>query len=57
MAYKFIYYIHFVGGDTLTFMSVVDMDFHDFKPTAIAFDDMYINMANVTYIQKKEIKE
>lgn len=57
MADRYIYYVHFIGGEKLTFTSVVDMNFHDFKPTAIVFDDIYINLANVTCIEKKEIKE
>ena len=57
MADKFIYYIHFVDGTKLSFTTDTDMDFHNFKPTGIAFDDIYINLANITYIEKKEVKD
>lgn len=49
------YTIRGVDGNTLTFETTENIDFHTLANTAIAFEDMYINMANVVYIQKKKI--
>ena len=55
MTYK--YSIRCIDGNTITFEIDEDIDFHTLSNTAIAFDDMYINMANVIYIQKQIITE
>ena len=53
MTYK--YTIRGIDGSVLTFETTTNIDFHTLSNTAIAFEDMYINMANVIYIQKQII--
>lgn len=52
---KFKYDIYFVGGTHIDFTTDVDMDFHKISPTAIAYDELYINMANVTFMKKQTL--
>lgn len=52
---KFKYDIYFVGGTHIDFTTGVDMDFHKISPTAIAYDELYINMANVTFMKKNKL--
>ena len=49
---KYKYTFKFIDGTTLTFETTTNIDFHTIANTAIAFNDVYINMANVIYIQK-----
>lgn len=53
MTYKYTF--KFVDGNSLTFETKENIDFHTLANTAISFNDMYINMANVIYIQKQII--
>lgn len=53
MIYK--YTVKSIDGSTMTFETTTDIDFHTLSNTAIAFADIYINMANVVYIQKQII--
>ncbi len=53
MTYK--YTIKCIDGTTMTFETTENIDFHTLTNTAIAFNDMYINMANVISIQKQKI--
>lgn len=53
MTYK--YTIKCIDGTTMTFETTENIDFHTLANTAIAFNDMYINMANVISIQKQKI--
>jgi len=56
MTYK--YTIRGIDGTTMTFEITENIDFHKFtNTTAIAFNDMYINMANIIYIQKQIISQ
>ena len=52
---RFKYDIYFVGGTHIDFTTEVDMDFHKISPTAIAYDELYINMANVTFMKKQTL--
>ena len=51
---KFKYDVYFTSDTHIDFTTEVDMNFHDLKNTAIAYDELYINMANVTFIKKKK---
>lgn len=51
---KYFYEIGFVDGKTLTFETETNIDFHDMKPTAVCFNDLFINLANVTFFRKFE---
>lgn len=53
MTYK--YTVKCIDGSIMVFESNTNIDFHKIANTAIAFDDMYINMANVISIQKEKI--
>lgn len=55
MTYK--YSVRCIDGTTMTFETSENIDFHTLANTAIAFEDMYINMANVIYIQKQIIQK
>lgn len=55
MTYK--YTIKCVDGSTMTFETTINIDLHTLSNTAIAFNDMYINMANIIYIQKQIISK
>lgn len=52
---KYKYDIYFVGDTHIDFTTDVDMDFHKITPTAIAYNELYINMANVTFMKKKPL--
>lgn len=52
---KYKYSVRFIDGTTMTFETTTNIDFHKLSNTAISFADVYINMANVTYIQKQII--
>lgn len=52
MTYK--YTIKCIDGTTMIFETTENIDFHTLSNTAIAFNDMYINMANIIYIQKEK---
>lgn len=54
---KYKYSVRYIDGNTMTFETVENIDFHTISITAIAFNDMYINMANVIYIQKQIISK
>ena len=54
---KYEYSIRCIGGTTMTFETDENIDFHTLSNTVIAFENMYINMANVIYIQKRIIPE
>ena len=49
---KYKYSFAFVDGKVLTFETTQNIDFHIIRNTAITFDDVYINMSNVEFIQK-----
>lgn len=51
---KYFYEIGFVDGKTLTFETETNIDFHDMKLTAVCFNDLFINLANVTFFRKFE---
>jgi hypothetical protein len=51
---KYHYDFCFVDKSHLTFNTDEDINFHAISNTAIAFPEIYINMANVKYIMKKE---
>ena len=51
MTYK--YTVKCIDGSTMTFETTTNIDLHTLSNTSIAFNDMYINMANVIYIQKE----
>lgn len=53
MTYK--YTIKCVDGTTMTFETTENIDLHKLANTAIAFNDMYINIANIIYIQKEKM--
>ena len=53
MTYK--YTIRGIDGSVLTFETTTNIELHKLTSTAIAFNDMYINMTNVVYIQKQII--
>ena len=53
MTYK--YTIRCIDGSVMVFETTTNIDFHKVANTAIAFEDMYINMANIIYIQKQII--
>ena len=55
MTYK--YTIKCIDGTTMIFETTENIDFHTLANTAIAFNDMYINMANVISIQKQMIQK
>jgi len=54
---KYKYSVKYNDGSTGIFTTDEDIDFHTLHNTAIAFEDMYINMANVIYIQKQIISD
>lgn len=54
MKYKYLFV--FADGKTVTFEAMENIDFHKISNTAIAFNDIYINMSNVDFI-KKEIAD
>lgn len=54
---KYKYSVKYINGTTMTFEITENIDLHKLTNTAIAFDDIYINMANVIYIQKQIIPE
>lgn len=51
---KYKYSVGCIDGSVMTFETTTNIDLHKLANTAIAiaFEDMYINMANVIYIQK-----
>lgn len=51
------YYFKCVDGNTIDFTTPTDIDFHKISNTAIAFNDLYINLANVICIRKEVVKE
>ena len=53
MTYK--YTVKCIDGSVMTFETTTNIDLHKLVNTAIAFEDMYINMANVISIQKEKI--
>lgn len=50
MTYKYTF--RCIDGSVMTFETTTNINLHKLANTAIVFDDMYINMANVVYIQK-----
>lgn len=54
---KYKYFVRGIDGSVMTFETTTNIDLHKFTNTAIAFDDMYINMANVIYFQKQIISQ
>jgi hypothetical protein len=54
---RYRYSVRSIDGTTMTFETTTNIDFHALANTAIAFEDMYINMANVIYIQKEIISK
>ena len=54
---KYKYSIRYIDGTTMTFEIIENIDLHKLTNTTIAFDDLYINMANVIYIKKQIIPE
>lgn len=54
---KYKYSVRCIDGTTMTFETTTNIDFHTLSNTAIAFEDMYINMTNVIYIQKQIISQ
>ena len=56
---KFIYRIMFDNGNAVTFESTVDIDFHkigvsQYGAGSLAFDDTFINLQHVVFIDKEE---
>ena len=51
---KFVYIVGFVDSSRMEFESTDEIDFHKLQIGTIAFPEVFINMANVTYITKKE---
>lgn len=54
---KYKYSIRCIDASTVVFETPTNIDFHTVSTNAIAFDDMYINMANVIYIRKEVVEE
>lgn len=52
---KYKYSFRCIDGTIMTFETTTNIDFHTVSNTVIAFDDIYINMANITFIQKQII--
>lgn len=55
---KLTYRVMFDNGNTVTFESTVDVDFHkigvsEYGAGSMAFDDMFINLQHVIYINKE----
>ena len=55
---KFVYRAMFDNGNSVTFESTVDMDFHkvgvsEYGAGSIAFDDIFINLQHVAFIDKE----
>lgn len=56
---KIVYRIMFDNGNAVTFESTVDMDFHkigvsQYGAGSLAFDDTFINLQHVVFIDKEE---
>jgi len=54
---KYRYSVKCIDGTTMAFETTENLDLHKLANTAIAFNDMYINMANIICIQKQIIPE
>lgn len=46
--------IHFVNGTILDIAVPCDVDLHTISDHYIAFNNMFINVSNILYIEKKE---
>lgn len=46
--------VYFVDGVTVSFDVHSDVDLHKITGQYLAFDDLFINLANVLFIKKKE---
>ena len=55
MTYKYTFTC--VGGNTITFTTSTNIDFHKISNTAIAFNDLFINLSNVICINKEVVEE
>lgn len=55
MKYKYIF--RCVDRSDISFTTSTDIDFHKISNTAIAFNDIYINLANVIAISKEVVEE
>ena len=55
MIYKYTFIC--VGGNNINFTSSANIDFFKISNTAIAFDELYINMSNVVCIRKEIIED
>lgn len=56
---KIVYHVMFDNGNTVTFDSDVDINFHkigvsQYGAGSLAFDDALINLQHVVYINKEE---
>ena len=51
---KFVYEFGFVDGSHMKLESTDEINFHNLRIGTIAFPCAFINMANITYITKKE---
>lgn len=56
---KFVYRAMFDNGNSVTFESTVDMDLHkigvsQYGAGSLAFDDIFINLQHVVFIDKEE---
>lgn len=56
---KFVYRVMFDNGNTVTFESTVNVDFHTIGVSehgagSMAFDDIFINLQHVVFIDKEE---
>ena len=54
---KYQYTFICIDGKSITFTSPTDIDFHKIQNTAIAFNDLYINLTNVICIKKEVVEE
>lgn len=55
---KFTYRVMFDNGNAVTFESTVDVDFHkigvsEYGAGSMAFDDIFINLQHVVFIDKE----
>lgn len=59
---KFVYRVMFDNGNTVTFESTVDVNFHKIGVSehgagSMAFDDIFINLQHLAFIDKEVKKD